>query len=106
MTQVITKPILQTDPFHIIIRGCRDNDVQCQEKLYRRCYHEMIRICQRYAGHIDGAGIIFNNAMLRVFKYLHTYEEEGKLMGWIKTIVVNCCLDFVKQQHKFKEQST
>jgi len=78
--------------------------MQCQEQLYRHCYPDMIKICYRYAGDIDGAGIIYNNAMLRVFKYLHSYQEEGKLMGWIKTIVVNCSIDFVKQQDKFKEK--
>lgn len=65
----------------------------------------MIKICCRYAADIDGAGIIYNNAMLRVFKNIGAYKEEGKLMGWIKTIVVNCALDFVKQQERFKEQA-
>lgn len=95
-----------TDPLDILIKGCRENDLSCQEQLYRHCYPEMIGICHRYAGDMDGAGIIFNNAMLRVFKNIHSYREEGKLMGWIKTIIINCSLDFVKQQNKFKEQST
>jgi RNA polymerase sigma-70 factor (ECF subfamily) len=106
MSQVLPKPILLTDPLDIIVKGCRENDMQCQEQLYRRCYPEMIKVCHRYAGDMDGAGTIFNNAMLRIFKNIHSYREEGKLMGWIKTIIVNCCLDFVKQQNKFKEQPT
>lgn len=106
MSQVLTKPILLTDPIDILIKGCRENDLLCQEQLYRYCYPEMIRICHRYAGDMDGAGIIFNNALLRVFKNIHGYREEGKLMGWIKTIIINCSLDFVKQQNKFKEQPT
>ena len=103
MNQVSTKPILLTDPLDTIVKGCRENDLQCQEQLYRHCYPELISICCRYGGDMDRAGIIFNNAMLRVFKSIHNYREEGKLMGWIKTIVVNCSLDFVKQQNKFKE---
>ena len=54
---------------------------------------------------MDGAGIIFNNAMLRVFKSLPHYKEEGKLMGWIRTIVTNCCIDYVKKQNKFREEA-
>lgn len=104
MTQIVIKPILLTDPFHIIIRGCRENDLQSQERLYRHCYPEMIRVCQRYARDMDGAGIIFNNAMLRVFKHIHNYKEEGRMMGWIRTIVVNCCIDFVNRQNRFKDQ--
>jgi RNA polymerase sigma-70 factor (ECF subfamily) len=55
---------------------------------------------------MDGAGTIFNNAMLRIFKNIHSYRDEGKLMGWVKAIVVNCCIDFIKQQNKFREQVT
>jgi RNA polymerase sigma-70 factor (ECF subfamily) len=106
MNQVLTKPILLTDPLEIIIKGCRENDLQCQDQLYRQCYPEMIKVCYRYAGDMDGAGIIFNNAMLRVFKHIHSYQDKGKLLAWIKTIVVNCAIDFIKQQNKFREQST
>jgi RNA polymerase sigma-70 factor, ECF subfamily len=105
MSQVLTKPTLLTDPLHIIIKGCIANDMQCQEQLYRHCYPEMIRTCFRYAGDMDGAGTIFNNAMLRVFRHIHKYSDQGKLMGWIKTIVINCCIDFVKQQNRFREHS-
>jgi RNA polymerase sigma-70 factor (ECF subfamily) len=65
----------------------------------------MIKICYRYAGDTDGAGVIFNNAMLRVFKNMNTYRHEGKLIGWVKTIVVNCCLDFIKNKNKFNNET-
>lgn len=88
-----------------ILQGCKQNNLQSQEQLYSHCYPEMIKVCYRYAGDMDGAGIIFNNAMLRVFKSINSYKEEGKLMGWIKTIVTNCCIDFVKKQNRFKEEA-
>ena len=40
--------------------------------------------------------------MLRVFKNLENYKEEGKLAGWIKVIVINCCIDFCKKKNIFK----
>lgn len=93
-----------TDPLEIIIKGCRDNNMQSQEQLYKYCYPEMIKICSRYAGDLDKAGIIFNNAMLRVFKGIHNYHHEGKFMGWVKVIVVNCALDLIKKENKFKKE--
>ncbi len=89
-------------PLHTIIQGCRKQDMQSQQLLYKHFYPAMIRICFRYAGDADGAGSIYNNAMLRVFKSIHTYSEEGKLSGWIKAIVVNCCIDFCKKKNIFK----
>lgn len=105
MTQVLTKPIPLTNPLNTILQGCREGGLQYQEQLYKHCYPVMIKTCYRYAGDLDGAGIIFNNAMLRVFKGISQYKEEGKLMGWIKTIVINCCIDFVKSKEKFKEEA-
>jgi RNA polymerase sigma factor (sigma-70 family) len=62
----------------------------------------MIKICFRYTSDADNAGSIYNNAMMRIFKNIGTYSEEGRLGGWIKTIVVNCCIDFCKKKNLFK----
>lgn len=85
----------------ILIKGCLQNNLQSQEQLYKLCYPDMIKICYRYAKDAGGAGTIYNNAMLKVFRNIGKYKEEGRLTGWIKTIVVNCCIDFCKQQHSF-----
>jgi len=103
MSQVLPKRKPLTDPHDILIRGCRENDLHSQEQLYRQFYPEMIKICQRYAGDIDGAGIIFNNAMMRVFKSIKNYQHKGKLGAWIKAIVINCALDHIRSTAKIKE---
>lgn len=101
MNQAAHKPEHLTDTEEIIVKGCRRDELSSQEKLYRLYYPEMIRICCRYAGDLDGAGLIYNNAMLRVFKGIKEYRHEGKLSGWIRVIVINCCLDFIKQKNRF-----
>lgn len=103
MTQVLQNTALLTDPAAILIEGCLRQDSQSQEQLYRFCYPEMIKICYRYAGDSDGAGLIYNNAMLRVFRHIQTYQHEGKLMAWIKTIILHCCIDYVKKQNRFRD---
>jgi len=103
MSQVLPKQKPLTDPLDIIIEGCRNNNLQCQEQLYKEFYPEMIRVCQRYAGDLDGAGIIYNNAMFRVFRNIKNYQHHGKLEAWVRTIVINCCLDHVKAKGKIKE---
>jgi len=85
----------------ILIEGCRQNDVLCQQQLYKFCYPDMIKVCYRYANDMDGAGMIFNDAMLKVFKGINNYNDKGKLLGWIKTIVINCCIDFCKKKTIF-----
>lgn len=104
MSQVLPKPKPLTDPLDIIIRGCRDNNLQSQEQLYKHYYPEMIKVCLRYAGDIDGAGIIFNNAMLRIFRNIKNYNHQGKMTAWIKTIVINCALDHIRPTYKIKNE--
>ncbi len=102
MNQKITKRFLETDT-NILIEGCRRNELQSQQRLYRLFYPDMIKICFRYASDADGAGTIYNNAMLKVFKHIGNYAEEGKFTGWVKTIVINCCIDHCKQKNAFRE---
>jgi RNA polymerase sigma factor (sigma-70 family) len=104
MSQAAHKTNQLTDPTDILIEGCRQNKLQSQGQLYRLFYPDMIKICCRYAGDMDGAGIIYNNTMLRVFKNIHTYRHDGKLAGWIKTILINCCIDYVKQKNRFEDK--
>ena len=105
MSQVLPKLKPLTDPLDITIQGCREHDLQSQEELYKHYYPEMIKICLRYAGDIDGAGIIFNNAMLRIFRNIKNYEHHGKMTAWIKTIVINCALDHISSTYKIKNES-
>ncbi len=101
MNQLLPKKRFLTAHPDKLINGCLQNDIQSQEQLYKLCYPDMIKVCYRYAADSDGAGTIYNDAMLKVFKNISNYKEEGKLMGWIKTIVVNCCIDFCKKKHSF-----
>ncbi len=75
----------------------------CQQQLYKLYYPDMIKICYRYAGDADGAGTIYNDAMLRIFKNIGNYTDEGKLTSWIKTIIINCSIDFCKKKNIFKK---
>lgn len=43
--------------------------------------------------------------MLKVFKGIGNYKDEGKLGGWIKTIVVHCCIDFCKAKSIFNNST-
>lgn len=101
MEQVFSKKHFLNNNLDIIINGCRQNSLQHQRQLYELCYPEMIKICRRYAKDNDEAGTIFNNAMLKVFKNIQRYTDEGKLTAWIKTIVVHSSIDFCKTKTRF-----
>ena len=85
-----------------IISGCREGEARSQEALYHHCYAAFIKICFRYAGgDADIAGSLFNSAMLKVFAKIGSFRNEGEVMGWIRKIVVNCCIDHCRLKTSF-----
>lgn len=79
------------------IEGCKKGDRKAQEQLYRDYYATMVRICIRYTKNEEDAVEVLNNGFLKVFKYIHRYEPgKASLYTWIRTIVINSCIDFLK----------
>jgi RNA polymerase sigma-70 factor (ECF subfamily) len=95
---------LQEDWDHII-EGCKQQNPQHQEQLYRACYPAMIKLCNRYASDPDEAGALYNESMMKVFTNLQQYEGRGEWMAWIRRIVVNTCIDHCRRQVKFSSRS-
>jgi RNA polymerase sigma-70 factor, ECF subfamily len=91
-------------PAHII-KDCIQGKRTGQQQLYNHCYAGMIKLCLRYCNSYDDAGALYNEAMLKVFNKLHTVKEEASLMGWIRKIVVNTCVDYCRRKVKFAAHS-
>lgn len=88
---------MNIDLLHIA-DGCRHQDRLMQKALYGLCYKDMMKLCYRYTNDIEIAATIFNDAMIKVYKSIGSYKEDGKLMPWIKKIVVNTCIDHVRKK--------
>jgi RNA polymerase sigma factor (sigma-70 family) len=84
-----------------IISGCKKGDRKAQERLYKNYYRAMMGICLRYTKNDEDAVEVFNNGFLKVFKNIQRYDSsQASLYTWIRTIVINSCLDFIKQKQK------
>jgi RNA polymerase sigma factor (sigma-70 family) len=85
-----------------IIDGCLRNNRKSQELLYKHFYTSMMALCMRYTRHEADALEVLHNGFLKVFKHLHTYDtQKASLYTWIKTIVVNTAIDFIRSKQKF-----
>ena len=83
-----------------LVDGCVRNDRFSQEKLYRRFFPAMLRMCMRYTQDRDIALEIINTGFLRVFQKLHTFRFNGSLEGWIRRLVFHSLSDYYKKNHK------
>lgn len=94
---------MATNEEHIdeIIDGCRNGVRKCQEQLYRNFYGVMVSICLRYTKNQPDAVSVLNLAFYKVFKNINQYDsKQAGIYTWIRTIVINTCLDQLKFEHK------
>lgn len=63
----------------------------------------MMGICLRYTKNDEDAVEVMNNGFLKVFKNIQRYDSlQASLYTWIRTIIINSCLDFIKQKQKLE----
>jgi RNA polymerase sigma factor (sigma-70 family) len=84
---------------HNIISGCKKDDRQAQEKLYRSYYRAMMTLCLRYTKNEADALEVMNTGFYKVFKNINRYDaSQATLYTWIRAIIINSCLDFIKSK--------
>jgi RNA polymerase sigma factor (sigma-70 family) len=87
-----------------IITACKKGDRKAQERLYKNYYRAMMTICLRYTRNDEDAIEVLNNGFLKVFKNIQRYDSsQAGLYTWIRTIVINSCLDFIKQKQRLEK---
>lgn len=84
-----------------LIQGCINNNRKAQEKLYKQFFGPMLSICTRYTRNEPDAMEALHNGFLKVYKNIHAFDyTKASLYTWIRTIMVNTSIDFVRQFHK------
>ncbi|MDI9365861.1 MAG: sigma-70 family RNA polymerase sigma factor [Flavobacterium sp.] len=86
-----------------IIQGCLQNDFLAQRELYNKHSPKMLSVCYRFAQHREDAEDMLQEAFIKVFTQIHTFQNKGAFEGWIRRIVVHTCINFLKKYKKFNE---
>lgn len=86
-----------------IIHRCSMNDGKAQEWLFKTYYSKLMTICIRYTDNEDDAKDILNEGFLKIFQSIHKFNHQGSFEGWLKRIVANSAIDFIRRQQKFKQ---
>lgn len=69
--------------------------------MYKAYYKTMMTICLRYTNNEDDAVEVLNNGFLKVFQNINRFDaDRAGLYTWMRTIMVNSCLDFIKKKTK------
>lgn len=80
------------------IRGCQKGDRQSQRWVFDRYYRLMFGVCLRYVSDRDAVQDVVQEGFLKVFSGIDRYASKGSFEGWIRRIMVNTAIDFVRKQ--------
>ncbi len=76
--------------------ACKRGDQKAQFELYRLYYAAMYNTALRIVGDPDDAEDVMQEAFLRAFLKIKTYRGKVSFGAWLKRIVVNKSLDFLR----------
>jgi len=86
-----------------LVEQCRKQNRHAQRILFNKYFNKMMTICLRYLRNEEDALEALNNAFLKVFTKLNQYKSEGSLESWIKRIVINSSIDFVRSNKSYRK---
>lgn len=88
--------------YDLLVKDCLKNKRAAQRKLYDHFAPLMMAVCFRYTKNLDDAENILQDGFVKVFKYLGQYRKEGDLGAWIRRIIVNTALNYLKTNSKYR----
>ncbi|MEJ7644106.1 MAG: sigma-70 family RNA polymerase sigma factor [Chryseolinea sp.] len=80
-----------------VIKGCLAGDPGAQKIVYESYSRKMYSLCYRYVRQPMEAEDILVTAFMKVFNKVHQFKSEGSFEGWIRKIVVNEALTFLRR---------
>jgi len=80
-----------------LLEGCRKGKASSQRKLYDRLSPKMLGVCLRYIKDKEEAEHVMIGGIVKVFEKMDQFKGDGSFEGWVRRIVVNDCLMYIRK---------
>lgn len=87
-----------------IIKGCQKRRRESQKKLYQRFYAYGMSITLRYADSRGEAAEILNDAFMKVFNNISSYDTDRPFKPWLRRIIVNTAINHYHKHENDRQQ--
>jgi len=81
-----------------LVEKCKINDRKAQMQLYDMYCKAMYHTANNFVKNDMLAQDMMQEAFIKAFKKIETYTGEATFGSWLKRIVINQCLDYIKKQ--------
>ncbi|HMP17182.1 MAG TPA: RNA polymerase sigma factor [Gemmatales bacterium] len=75
----------------VLVQACRAGDPMAMKDMVSRFQNDVYRVCCRLMADPHEAEDVAQEVFLRVFRSLHTWDQERPLKPWILSIAFNRC---------------
>jgi RNA polymerase sigma-70 factor (ECF subfamily) len=91
------------DELQAIIEACKKKDHAAFEKLYNRFAPKMKGVACRYVGDMSVAEDVLHDVFIKVYEKISGLLDNSVFEGWLRRIVVNESLDYLKREKKLHD---
>ncbi|SEL12004.1 RNA polymerase sigma-70 factor, ECF subfamily [Aquimarina amphilecti] len=81
-----------------LIKKAANKHRDAQHQLYEKHSPKMLGVCRRYVRDIHHAEEVMLSGFLKVFTNLKQFNFEGSFEGWVRRIMVNESISFLRRQ--------
>ena len=89
-----------------LIAGCRKKQQSSQKGLYDRYAPFMLAVCFRYIPDRQEAEHVMIGGFAKVFEKIGQFKGESILEGWIRRIIINECLMYIRKNKNMSVQTS
>ena len=80
----------------ILVDRLKKNDALAQKELYQQSSKKMLSVCRSYIEDMHYAEDCMINGFCKVFNHIQKFQNKGSFEGWVRRIMVNECLTFLR----------
>ena len=82
-----------------LIKKAIANNREAQQMLFEQYSPKMLGVCRQYVKDLHHAEDLLLQGFLKVFTNLHRFKHEGSFEGWIRRIMVNTCISYLRKKN-------
>ena len=85
-----------------LIEGCRNKNQKAQFEIYNRYCKAMYNVALRIVKDEHFAQDVMQEGFLKAFTKIDSYKQEVAFGAWLKRIIVNYSIDYLKKNKQFQ----
>jgi RNA polymerase sigma factor (sigma-70 family) len=87
-----------------LIKDCIRGKRPAQQELYQLYAAQMLGVCYRYTKNLDDAEDVLQEGFIKVFTNIGQFKNKGDFGGWVRRIMVNTALTYLKKHTRYRNQ--